>query len=120
MADKKEDKFADDFTRTDLASAVDESLGDDDVWNDIIEDHPVPDFVVKGFRIPQPTKEQVDEWTRLAALDDPNPERVLMSKDAYENLKGAFNTLPLSAWRSFQRRFTSHVFGLSDPGAVGK
>lgn len=108
------------FQRVELNDAVIEDLGEDDLWNDLITEHPVPDLVVKGIRIPQPTKEQVDEWSKLVNANASDPERVLMPDEAYEALKHAFDKLPLSAWRNFQKRFTSHIFGLDDAETLGK
>jgi hypothetical protein len=108
------------FQRIELNDAVIEDLGEDDLWNDLITEHPVPDLVVKGIRIPQPTKEQVDEWSKLVNANASDPERVLMPDEAYEALKHAFDKLPLSAWRNFQKRFTSHIFGLDDAETLGK
>lgn len=120
MAAKKADvKDQAKFDRVELRDAIDESLGEDDLWNDIIEENPVPDIVVKGVRIKQPTKEQIDEWSRLVAANAPDPEKVLMPEEDYDQLKHAFDKLPLSAWRNFQTRFTNHIFGL-DPESVGK
>lgn len=107
------------FERVELADAIDESLGDDDLWNDIVEENPVPDIVVKGVRIKQPTKEQIDEWSKAVASNAPDPEKLLMPEEDYDKLRHAFDKLPLSAWRNFQTRFTNHIFGL-DPESVGK
>lgn len=106
-------------TRVELNDAVDESLGEDDLWNDIITENPVPDIVVKGIRIKQPTKEQVDDWSARVAAGEADPEKALMPEADYEALKHAFDKLPLSAWRNFQTKFTNHIFGL-DAGSLGK
>jgi hypothetical protein len=105
--------------RVEIADAVDDSLGEDDLWNDIITENPVPDLVVKGVRIKQPTKEQIDEWSKAVARNDTDPEKLLMPEEDYELLKHAFDKLPLSAWRNFQNRFTNHIFGL-DQETLGK
>jgi hypothetical protein len=107
------------FERVELRDAIDESLGEDDLWNDIVEENPVPDIVVKGVRIKQPTKEQIDAWSVAVAHNDPDPEKLLMPDEDYEALRHAFDKLPLSAWRNFQTRFTNHIFGL-DSESVGK
>lgn len=107
------------FERVDIADAIDDSLDESDLWNDIVTENPVPDIVVKGIRIKQPTKEQVDEWSARVARNDPDPEKALMPEADYEALKHAFDKLPLSAWRAFQNRFTNHIFGL-EPDSLGK
>lgn len=107
------------FDRIELDDAVDENLPAEDLWNDIVTENPVPDIVVKGVRIKQPTKEQVDDWSARVARNDPDPEKALMPEADYEALKHAFDKLPLSAWRNFQNRFTNHIFGL-DPETLGK
>lgn len=105
--------------RVELADAVVEDLDEADVWNDIVTENPVPDLVVKGIRIRQPTKSQVDEWSRLVAANVVDPEKALLPEGDYEALKHAFDALPLSAWRNFQQRFTNHIFGL-DTETLGK
>ena len=107
------------FDRVELSDAIDESLGEDDLWNDIVSENPVPDIVVKGVRIKQPTKEQIDEWSKAVAANAPDPEKLLMPAEDYEALRHAFDKLPLSAWRNFQNRFTNHIFGL-EAESVGK
>lgn len=108
------------YERIELNDALDESLGDDDLWNDLVTDNPIPDLVIKGVRIPQPTKEQVEEWGKLVAVNAPDAEKALMSADAYATLSHAFDKLPLSAWRNFQKKFTNHIFGLTDEESLGK
>jgi len=108
------------FERVELSAAVDESLGDDDLWNELVSENPVPDLVIKGIRIPQPTKEQIEEWGRLVAVNAPDAEKALMSPQAYSELSHAFDKLPLSAWRNFQKKFTNHIFGLDDAESLGK
>jgi hypothetical protein len=106
------------FERIELADAIDESLGDDDLWNDIVSENPVPALVIKGIRIPQPTKEQVDAWGKRAG--EPESDRILMGDNVYEALQEAFSRLPLSAYRNFQRHFMGHFFGIEDAGELGK
>jgi hypothetical protein len=108
------------FERTELSAAVDDSLADDDLWNDLVTENPVPDLVIKGIRIPQPTKEQIEEWGKLVAVNAPDAEAALMSPEAYAAISHAFDHLPLSAWRNFQKRFTNHIFGLDDAESLGK
>jgi hypothetical protein len=120
QAEEQKAKSAADFKRINLNEAVDESLGEDDLWNELVAENAVPDFVIKGIRIPQPTKEQVDAWTEAVSKGSADPEQVLMSEDAYKELKHLFDNLPLSAWRNFQRRFTNHIFGLDDAETLGK
>lgn len=119
-AEAKKVRTAADFKRVNLNDAVVEDLGEDDLWNELVAENAVPDFVIKGIRIPQPTKEQVDAWTAAVATGDSDPEQLLMSEDAYTELKHLFDNLPLSAWRNFQRRFTNHIFGLDDAETLGK
>lgn len=116
-AKAKEEKI---FERIELGDAIDESLPEDDLWNDLVEENPVPDIVIKGIRIKQPTKAQVDEWSRLVAEQDPEAEKALMPADDYDKLKHFFDDLPLSAWRNFQQKFTNHIFGLEDLESLGK
>lgn len=118
-AKKAEAKEQKGFDRLELSDAIDESLAEDDLWNDIVSENPVPDIVVKGVRIKQPTKEQIDAWSIAVANNAPDPEKLLMPDEDYEKLRHAFDKLPLSAWRNFQTRFTNHIFGL-DPESVGK
>jgi hypothetical protein len=106
--------------RIELSAAVDPSLGDDDLWNDLVTENPVPDLVIKGIRIPQPTKKQIEEWGKLVSENAPDAEKALMSPEAYESLSHAFDNLPLSAWRNFQQKFTNHIFGLDDAESLGK
>lgn len=106
-------------TRVELDDAVVEDLDAADIWNDLVTENPVPDLVVKGIRIKQPTKAQVDEWSRRVAANDADPEKALMPEADYEALKHSFDNLPLSAWRNFQTRFTNHIFGL-DAESLGK
>jgi hypothetical protein len=108
------------YERVELNDAIDESLGEDDLWNELVSDNPIPDLVIKGVRIPQPTKEQVEEWGKLVAVNAPDAEKALMSADAYTALSHAFDKLPLSAWRNFQKRFTNHIFGLTEEESLGK
>jgi len=106
------------FERVELDAAVDESLGDDDLWNDLVTENAVPAIVIKGIRIPQPTKEQVDEWSKRA--NEPDSDTILMGADVYAKLQEAFRPLPISAYRNFQKRFMAHMFGLDDGGELGK
>lgn len=105
--------------RVELNQAVIGDLDEADLWNDIVTDNPVPDIIVKGIRIKQPTKAQVDDWSARVARNEPDPERALMPEEDFEELKHAFDNLPLSAWRNFQTKFTNHVFGL-DAETLGK
>jgi len=105
-------------TRIELEDAIDDTLGDDDLWNDIVTENPVPTLVIKGIRIPQPTKDQVDVWSKRA--NEAESDRLLMGDEAYEKLQAAFAPLPISAYRAFQRRFMNHMFGLSDAEELGK
>lgn len=119
MATKKapaEEKVS--YTRTELADAIDETLEDDDQWNDIVTANAVPTFVIKGLRIPQPTKDQVDEWVKKA--NQPDADKILMGDEVYEKLVALFKPLPLSAYRNFQRQFMDHMFGTADAELLGK
>lgn len=106
------------YARTELAEAVDETLGDADLWNDIVSENAVPPLLIKGLEIRQPTKEQVDEWVKNANL--PDADRILMGDEVYDKLQELFKPLPLSAYRNFQRHFMDHMFGTSDVDVLGK
>lgn len=109
MATRKKDDPG--FERVELDAAVDESLGDDDLWNDLVTDHAVPPLKVKGIVLPQPTKEQVDVWRETSDVEA--GERVLLG-DKYDAIHELFNPLPQSAWANFNRKYLAHMFGMGD------
>lgn len=109
-----EDKFA----RTEIDAAVDDTLADDDLWNDLVTSNPVPPLKIKGLIIPQPTKAQVDAWS--ANPNDPDADKILMGDELYAKVQDLFAKLPLSAYRNFQREYMSRMFGVADVGELGK
>lgn len=104
--------------RVEIDAAVDDTLAEDDQWNDFITSNPVPSMKVKGIVIPQPTKDQVDEWVKRAG--EPDADKILMGEDVYAALQEAFRPLPFSAWRNFQRAFMNQMFGSDDVATLGK
>lgn len=106
------------WERVELGDAIDPSLDEGDQWNDIVSEHAIPPLKIKGIVIPQPTKDQVDEWVKNAHL--PDADKILMGEDTYDQLQAAFAKLPLSAYRNFQKLFMSHMFGTDDVETLGK
>lgn len=100
------------FERTEIAAAVDASLDDDDLWNDLVTENAIPPMKVKGHFIPQPTKEQVDIWR--TASDPVVGEKALLGAQ-YDEVHGLFDHLPQSAWANFNKKYLKHFFNVGDP-----
>jgi hypothetical protein len=98
------------YDRISVDEAVVDDLAEDDRWTDIITKVQVPPYKIKGIVIPQPTKEQVDDWASTTLTDPVKAEKILMGADAYEKVQELFRSLPQSAYATFQDDFMNHMF----------
>ena len=98
------------YERVELNDAIDESLGENDIWNDLISSNSVPAVTVKGIELRQPTKAQVEAWR--ASTDPVAGEIVLFGQETYDKLQKLFDPLPQSAWTNFNEWYLDHMFGI--------